>query len=197
MQLARGSVWLRQVAWTRTLLAEEEVQPIVPLGLLIQLGYNVRWEGTTFVLTDREGRVLDTMLEAGCPTVDEELGLELIKELEEEAIKQRMRLMVLNGEGLTLRQEDEVGVETAKWLKKLKQIFPNMPERILERLPPRRRWESVPWNRRIRRRLQQAEEIIIHLYSGPDARYWERELGTAKRVVLCVDMEIHENQNML
>ena len=26
--------------------------------------------------------MLDTMLEGGCPTVDEELGLELIKELE-------------------------------------------------------------------------------------------------------------------
>ena len=35
---------LRLIPWTRTLLTTEEVQPIVPLGYLVQKGYSVKWD---------------------------------------------------------------------------------------------------------------------------------------------------------
>ena len=45
VHLAQGTVSLRLIPWTRTLLTMEEVQPIVPLGDLVQKGYSVKWEG--------------------------------------------------------------------------------------------------------------------------------------------------------
>ena len=71
-----------------------------------------------------------------------------------------------------------------------------MPELILERLPPRSEWTSLPWNRRTRRRIQKAKEVILHLYSGPDAKFWEKELETADRVVLCINLELGEGQDV-
>ena len=135
-------------------------------------------------------------MEGGCPTVDESLGLELIKELELEALKHQMRLMALRGEPLTTQEEEKVGLEMVKWLRRLRELFPEVPERILERLPPRSGWTSLPWNRRTSGRIQKAKEVILHLYSGPDAKFWEKELETADRVVLCIDLELGEGQDV-
>ena len=44
VHLAQGSTILRQKSWSRTLLTQDDVQPIVPLGVLVELcGYAVRW----------------------------------------------------------------------------------------------------------------------------------------------------------
>ena len=99
VELAQGKVTLRQMPWSRTLLSATKVQSIVPLGVLAEIGYCVHWEGTKFELTDPSGCILDTQLENGCPTVSEELGLELIKEVERHFIQCRARLAVLRGEG--------------------------------------------------------------------------------------------------
>ena len=140
---------------------------------------------------DQHGRILDTALEGGCPTVDEELGF---RELEMEALKYQMRLMALRGEPLTAQEEEKV--DSVKWLRRLRELFPEVPERVLERLPPRSGWNHLPWNRRTRRRIQKAKEIVLHLFSGPDAKFWEKELETADRVVLCVDLELGEGQDV-
>ena len=87
VELAQGTITLRQLPWSRTLLSETPVQTIVPLGILAEIGYCVHWEGTKFELLDPHGCVLDTQLESGCPTVDESLGLELIKALCPETCK--------------------------------------------------------------------------------------------------------------
>ena len=72
--LAAGSTTLRQLPASKTLLTREPVQPIVPLGILIEIGFTVTWEGRTFRIRDRSGNPLDARLEAGCPTVDEKTG---------------------------------------------------------------------------------------------------------------------------
>ena len=41
VELAEGSVTLRQIPWTKTLLTQNEVQTIVVLGVLISLGYDL------------------------------------------------------------------------------------------------------------------------------------------------------------
>ena len=177
VHLAQGTVSLRLIPWTRTLLTTEEVQPIVPLGYLVQRGYSVKWEEDRFQLTDQHGRTLDTALEGGCPTVDEGLGLELIKELELEALKHQMRLMALRGKPLTTQEEEKVGLEMVKWLRRLRELFPEVPERILERLPPRSEWTSLPWNIRARTRSsgrrswrQQTEWCFALIWSWEKAR---------------------------
>jgi len=80
--LASGTAMLRQIPWTKTLVTQQPVQPIVPLGVLAELGYAIKWESRSFELQDSKGRILDTDLENSCPTVSENLGLQLIKEIE-------------------------------------------------------------------------------------------------------------------
>ena len=199
VQLAQGSTVLRQKSWSRTLLTQDTVQPIVPLGVLVEhCGYAVRWEGTSFELTDPGGRVLDTRLEGGCPTVEEELGLELIQEIEKEMIRQKARLNILRGDELAVDHEDLVGKEMVEFLKRLKEVFPSTPEEVLERIPAKSGWkgETLPWNRRIRRRLRCAREIVIHLFSGEDPVFWEKELAAPGREVLCLDLAIHKDQDL-
>ena len=55
VELAEGSVVLRQIPWTKTLLTQNDVQTIVPLGVLISLGYEAYWEKERFTLTDPSG----------------------------------------------------------------------------------------------------------------------------------------------
>ena len=73
----------------------------MPLGVLVEIGYAVRWEGQNFELTDRAGCIVDAKLE--------ELGLELIKEIETYHLEKRARLAVLTG----LREHRELG----QWLR--------------------------------------------------------------------------------
>jgi len=199
VHLAQGSTILRQKSWSRTLLTQDDVQPIVPLGVLVELcGYAVRWEGSNFELTDQSGRILDTTLEGSCPTVDEELGLELIREIESEVVKQKVRLYALQGRHLTDEEKGLLGEEQVGWLRLLREVFPSTPEEVLARVPPTSEWkgEALPWNRRRRRRMMRAKEIVFHLFSGPDARFWEKELSTPGREVICLDLEIDKRHDL-
>eukprot|EP00435_Cladocopium_sp_Y103_P065207 s1247_g27.t1 len=195
VELAQGSVTLRQLPWSKTLLSATKVQSIVPLGVLAEIGYCVHWEGTKFELTDPNGCVLDTLLESGCPTVDEDLGLELIKEVERHFIQRRARLAVLRSDG----NPGDLDGSTVKELKELRTMFPEVPEEILERILPKRQWnaEELPWNRRTRRRIRRAAQVVIHLFSGKTDQFWKKELGREDREVLCVDVEIDRRQNLL
>ena len=74
VELAEGSVVLRQLPWTKTLLTQNDVQTIVPLGVLISLGYEAYWEKERFTLTDPSGALLDVTIEGMCPTVGRGLG---------------------------------------------------------------------------------------------------------------------------
>ena len=94
--LATGSTTMRQLPCTRTLLTREVIQPIVPLGLLAELGCQVTPGGTKFELRDREGQELTVVLEASCPMVDEQFGLELIKQVESFLVRRRALLAVLS-----------------------------------------------------------------------------------------------------
>ena len=195
VELAQGTATLRQLPWSRTLLSLTPVQSIVPLGVLAEIGYAIRWEGTYFELTDPSGCILDTTLENGCPTVVEALGLELIKEVERNFVEKRARLAVLRGEG----NPGELEIEEVKRLEEIRQMFPELPEEIAVRILPSSGWhgEDLPWNRRIRRRLRKASQVVIHLFSGKNSGFWQKELSGNGREVLCVDTELDRRQNVL
>ena len=161
-------------------------------------GYAVHWEGSNFDLTDKSGWLLDTSLEGNCPTVEEDLGLELIREIEAALIKQKARLNVLQGRHLEEHETKVVNGQELGSLQKLRELFPMTPAQVLERIPAKTGWrgESLPWNRRKRRRLEKASEVIIHLFSGPDAKYWERELAAPGREILCIDLAISKQQDL-
>ena len=52
---------------------------------------------------------------------------------------------------------------------------PQVPLRLVERIPGRVRWDPdlVPLNRRMRKRLQRAKSIVIHLFSGTNTEIWD------------------------
>ena len=195
VELAAGSAVLRLLPWTRTLLTKENVQVIVPLGVLISLGYEAAWEKTRFELTDPTGLVLDTKVENSCPTIDEALAHELIQEIERSMVRERARLAHLAGEDIGL----DVDPEEAKHLTELKDLFPEVPHHLLERLLPKKGWtgEGLPWNRHERRRVRRAKEVVIHLFSGDSKKFWQRELEAESRAVLCIDTVIDQGMNLL
>ena len=87
---------------------------------------------------------------------------------------------------------------------KLQHLFPNLPEEIMTKLVPR--LEAVhlenfgsllPWNRRKRRRLSKAKHIIVHVFSGEDSQFWERQLNTSTTKVLCVDLQDSCKANLM
>eukprot|EP00435_Cladocopium_sp_Y103_P055404 s1091_g18.t1 len=178
VELAQGHTTLRQLPWTGTLLS---------------------WEGSMFELTDPAGCVVDAKLEGSCPTVTEELGLELIKEVEKFHLERRARLAVLRGEGnIGGLHQDEV-----KRLEELREMFPLVPEHLLVRILPSQKAVGsykegdLPWNRRQRKRLRRAQQVVIHLFSGKDEKFWKKELEDQHRAVLCVDTELDSRHNLL
>ena len=128
VELAQGTVRLRQLPGTRTLVTEEGVQPLVPLGLLAEMGYAVHWEGSEFSLQDPSGRSLAVELVSGCPTVSEEAGLRLIREVEGYVPVQKTRLAVLREKGDLGRAGNLIGKETVRWLERIRGIYPEVPE---------------------------------------------------------------------
>ena len=184
VELASGETVLRQVVETGTLLTDVPTQTIVPLGKLMVLGYAVDWNSEGFHLRTPNGQEVDTHLDGGCPTVSLEVGLKLIEELEEMAIEDEKRMKVLRG-------EDVKGVDgrVLRWLQELKALFPQVPDDLLVRVPPRRRGtsEDLPWNRRLRRTFQGADALVMHLFSGPDQSFWKRKMAEHGLTALTLD----------
>ena len=46
-------------------------------------------------------------------------------------------------------------------------------------------------------RVRKAREVVVHLFSGDTKRYWQRELESEGRAVLCVDTVIDPGMNIL
>lgn len=82
-------------------------------------------------------------------------------------------------------------------------MFKEVPEYILQRVVPEEaEWdddpgEQLPWNRRSRRRHQKAKRIILHLYSGPNEKYWVEKVGGVDTEVICLDTCLHPGYNVL
>ena len=61
-----------------------------------------------------------------------------------------------------------------------------MPEEVIERVPGLEKWsaECIPLNRRRRRRIELAKNVVIHAFAGEDATPWAA-METADTVVVC------------
>ena len=112
-------------------------------------------------------------------------------------IRQKAGLNILTGDELSMDHEDLGGKEMVEFLEMLKDVSPSTPDEVLERIPAKAGWkgENLPWNRRPRRRLRCAREIVIHIFSGDDPSFWEKQLAAPGREVLCADLAIHKDQD--
>ena len=116
-------------------------------------------------------------------------------EIERSMVRERARLAVLKGE----EEQKELGTDEIHHLRELRELFPEVPLQLLVRILPKTGWtgEALPWNRHERRRVRKAREVVIHLFSGDTKKYWQRELESEGRAVLCVDTVIDPGMNIL
>ena len=121
-------------------------------------------------------------MEQGCPTVGAEVGQWLMSEVERsQQTKAKMRAVMA---GLKL----DGTPEQERW-KQLRDLFPDVPLRILQRIPGDSKWkgERLPFNRRVRRKLERASMVVVHAFCGKDDGFWKR-LETDKIAVLPLDL---------
>ena len=81
----------------------------------------------------------------------------------------------------------------------LKKEFPDLPDAICQKVAPaviEVDAEQLPWNRGLRRRIQRARRVILHLYSGKDQKTWQ-VLQDSSTVVVCLDRVINPKMDML
>ena len=170
---------------------------IVPLGGIAELGYKFAWKGAQCALQDEHGRELIVYVQHGCPMVSRQVGKEMIDCLERQQVRLVKKALLLKSmmmdPSLASLEAVKHSTEMALTLK-LKNLFPELPDDILMKVIPDLSTDqeldghTLPWNRHKRRRLQQAKKIVLHCFSGPDHRFWEKKLSGGGVEVLCIDL---------
>eukprot|EP00438_Fugacium_kawagutii_P027097 Skav203917 [mRNA] locus=scaffold228:326406:331875:+ [translate_table: standard] len=168
---------------------------IVPMGGLADLGYEMDWKGDKCSVKDELGEAVPVMIRSGCPMFPKDVGKQIIMKLEQKQMRMKMKLQMLH----SLMQAQ--GPKPPEWnmemalTVKLKHLFPHFPEHLMmELVPDLDKWDDatlgqkVPWNRRIRRRLESAQNLVIHLYAGKDTKFWTQQLRSSSTEVLCIDI---------
>ena len=180
VELAHGSTTLYRKRGCSTLLSREKIETIVPVRLLINLGYKITWNSGGCTIRHPTKGALRCWRRQGCPIMDEEEALSLLSEVEKEEQK-----------GIA----DEI---RHYWSLR----FPNVPDDIFRFMKGQNRdakllGDELPWNRRQRRQFETAKNgILLHLFSG-DAdkrKKWEEVGQTLGLQVMTLD--ILNNQNL-
>ena len=167
------------------------------MGGLAELDFSLMWSDNRCILKDDEGRQIDVTVVNGCPMVTQAEGRRILEWLEFFQVHQK-RKMAMVQKMITAPEEvdkSQLDLELAMTLK-LRMMFPNLPEEIMMKVVPRLeavKYEGfgsmLPWNRRKRRRLARAKNIVMHVFSGDNPQFWERRLSTATTEVLCIDIQ--------
>ena len=206
-QLADGTTEMfRLKKNTKVLLAAPNTQVswIIPMSGLSDLDFSLEWRDGLFKLKDDEGREVPVELRNGCPMISRQEGEKIMQWLELFYVHQWRKLAVVKTLLADANMVDLnlLNLETAMTVK-MKQEFPGLPDHIMMKLIPYLEMVKaedfgarLPWNRHKRRRLLKAKKIILHIFSGPDSSYWEKQCGSADTEVLCVDTEGSQPANL-
>eukprot|EP00435_Cladocopium_sp_Y103_P053777 s587_g17.t1 len=208
VQLASGSTSdFRLKRGTRILLShpEGDTALIVPMSALDELDYKLEWSGGSCRIQDDEGRALTVTVINGCPMIESAQGHQLLQWLELYQLHQRRKLAMVKTL-LTSPEEldkNQMNLELALTAR-LRQQFPQLPDDVMMRLVPymemlqsENMGNKLPWNRRKRRRLQRAKHVVIHVFSGADHSFWDRQCSSSSTEVLCIDLEGANPANLL
>ena len=187
VRLAAGEAKMKQCQETGTLLVEEPIQAIIPVAKLTENGYFVRWDREACRIEHARQGKIPLEMSQGCPTVNEVWGKRLMEEVEE-AERKKARIRAIMGCGVMAEDEYE------KRVAELQALFPQVPLRILERIPGEKHWDpdQLPFNRRRRRQVQRARAVIINMCSGSNTQRW-REMARDGVVVLNLDVLLGVN----
>lgn len=162
------------------------------MALLVQAGAQVAWDKDGCKIQHPVHGRLEVKMDQGCPTLEHNVGMKIMLEVEQMMMRGDFAVRMLGG--VEKSEKDE---EMLKKLQEVKKEFPLVPDAILNRIPGRSSYDptQLPLNRKMRRRVQNAEKVIIHLYSGPDPKEWLK-LRDEKTYVICID-KLYHNGDML
>eukprot|EP00438_Fugacium_kawagutii_P022035 Skav212847 [mRNA] locus=scaffold325:150528:159063:- [translate_table: standard] len=209
--LADGATSSLRLKWgTRILLSEPAPADgssswIIPMGGLASTQYRLDWTEGGCRLYDPRGQEVPVELQGGCPVIAMEAGRALLDEMEKHQLGQTHRIMMIKAlvTNVEAVNPDCMTLDMAL-LVKLKEVFPELPEAVMERVVPRydeatmaSPGDKLPWNRRKRRRLQRVKNIVLHFYSGERGYQWEKMLNTKDTEALCLDLLAPTPSNML
>ena len=175
VDLAAGSVRMRQDTGTGTLYSEDpNLQPIVPLADVIKVGVVVKWDSSGCEMRYRSGEKLPVFLQDGCPMLPMQRGMELLYEVEEfNRRKLKLRRAVTHPQPDRDREEE--------FMSRLARIFPEVPLRILERVPGKVNYDNdiMGINRRTRRQVERAENGRLEPFLR--AKHQDLDISWTKR----------------
>ena len=173
VELAHGTATLYRVPGHQSLLSKTDVEPIIPLGWLVQCGYRINWGPDQCVIQHPERGPLQCILRAGCPVMPRDLGLRLLDDLEKGC----------SGVKLNISKTAE------EWWSS---HFPQVPQRLLSWVASQGKpWKEIgplPWNRHFRKRLWRSKGVMLHLFAGKDHKPWD-EWRRHGYEVLCLDIQ--------
>ena len=189
VDLAAGSVRMRQDTGTGTLYSEDpNLQLILPLADVIKVGVVVKWDSSGCEMRYRSGEKLPVFLQDGCPMLPMQRGMELLYEVEEfNRRKLKLRRAVTHPQPDRDREEE--------FMSRLARIFPEVPLRILERVPGKVNYDNdiMGINRRTRRQVERAETVVLSLFSGPN-KIWTSH---GQKGLLILNVEVLKGTDLL
>ena len=187
VQTATGKTQLRMSKTSRSLLTKDDLQPIVPLGMLTQHGCKMRWHRDGCALTHAKLGEVKVTVRDNCPYVTNDVGMKLIRELE--TAEKSKQLMLRSLEVAGWKQEDKDMAD------KLKKLFPETPVELLQPMVSKAGDEArLPWNRHQRRRFKKAKGVVLNLFSGPDQAWWSKRMPHDVEVV---NVDLLRRQDLL
>ena len=181
VERARGTTTLYRKPGCSTLLAKEPIEPIVPMRQLVEAGYKVNWTAKDLTINHPTRGPIRCWRRQGCPVVDRQDGLLLLRSLEEDETAQ-------------------VGDQVQEWWRSR---FPDIPNEVLKYMKGQDdRWEDVdhqgmPFNRHRRRQLECSRGVILHLFSGgqDQSKKW-KSLEKNGYMVLTLDVSCGAAQDL-
>ena len=178
--------------------SELDIEPIIPMGILVQMGCEIRWDSGEFEIHHPvRGRLEVDAKSTGCPQLARETTLELIQEWEMRPTNQKKHML----SRLTKVDDGLVG-----WMRELVQVHPvlrQLPEEVRCKLAVQPGgWDLLPSNGRMRKRWER-DGLMVHLFAGPDQGFTLsralKQLGGQEAVdhLLEIDLERGSKHDML
>ena len=185
--LAEGETNMKQLPEEKTLLTKERVQAIVPVHMVTMLGYKVSWHHGGCKITHPIHGDLPVTLQQGCPTVPKDVGHRLLRDVEAWNRRRCQAKAMFAGEVIGQSQQDEK-------LSKLRQLFPEVPTRILQHVPGETNWQGawLAFNRKKRRLVERAKTLVIYAFSSSKCQDWVT-LEKSGVAVVCLDLLLGHN----
>ena len=161
-----------------TLLSTEDIDPLVSVADLVDMGCQLSWCGQECILTHAERGTIRPSTLNRCPEVPRELALELIGDIEVYRKAQRVVIKALREEAASLssqdfavlqhrlcqaaRGDDKVGVLMSAWLS---HKFGDLPACLVDSIALQSdrlgAGAASKWNRRVRRACERDGAFVV------------------------------------